>query len=399
MFRMKQNQMKLNEADTFGAARNPDGFTRVLGSIHARLTLSISGLAILLLLAVEGPQWTVLAGSMLLLGAGYSAGRTLHLRHAEALAAVHSDAASKVGDLIRLWATSAPVLIRQIETVRKEGDAEVTELARSFGEITRKLDQVMGPTRLPGDNAGGQDAVMGALALGSADLDALVAALGSLQTSKEKIVGDIGVQAARLKENAGEISQIALHTRMVSLNATIEAARAGSAGKPFAVIVADMRQLAIRTAEASDRFSRHAQLLHGMVSAAFQEQTAGDGSVVSIPWARELVQQVVGRFESLTAQLARSIEALERERHDVRDDVSRALMALQFQDRASQILSHVSSSLEAMQADLEVGRWTSMDNREWLQRMARSYSTPEEFDNHGAQRKTTAEPVSAITYF
>lgn len=386
-------------ASIFNRSRNPNGSIRQLTSIYARLPLSMSALATLLLLVVAGPQWTVLAGGAVLLGAGYCTGRTLHLRHVESLAEAQSDTRREVGRLTRLCAQSAPVWIRQIETARTEADTEITELARLFGDITRKLDKVMRPSRLPNSDSETQDEVLAALAHNGADLEALIAALGKMQTSKERIVGDIGVEATRLKENADEIRQIALRTRMVALNATIEAARAGQAGKPFAVIVADMRELATRSAEASERFSRHSHQLHGMVQAAFQEQTTSEGSGASIPWARKLVEQVVARFEATTAQLTRSIEAMERERHDVRDDVSRVLVSLQFQDRVSQILSHVSGNLEAMQTDIAAGRWAAMDDRRWLQRMAESYSTPEEFNNHDAQRQTAVKPVSEITFF
>lgn len=363
------------------------------------LTLSLTGFATFLLLAIGGPQWTVLAAGMLLMGAGYCAGRILHTRHASGLASAQSDAARAADSATRLCARSAPVWIRQIETARAEADSEITELARVFGDITRKLDKVMRPSRLPGDNRETQDEVLAALEHNGADLEAIIAALGRMQTSKERIVSDIGVEAAKLKDNAAEIKQIALHARMVALNATIEAARAGQAGKPFAVIVADMRELAARSAEASELFSRHSHRLHGMVHAAFQEQTAGAGSVASIPWARKLAEQMVARFEATTAQLTRSIDAMEHERQDVRDDISRVLVSLQFQDRVSQILAHVSNNLEAMRVDIGAGRWASMDDRQWMQRMAETYSTSEEFGNHNAQPHIAVRPGSEVTFF
>ena len=363
------------------------------------IPLSLSGFAIVPLFVIAGPQWVVFASALLLMGAGYFAGRLLHTRHARGLASAQSDAACAADRATGLCAKSAPVWIRQIETARAEADSEITELARVFGNITRKLDKVMRPSRLPGSNSETPDEVLAALEQNGTDLEAIIAALARMQTSKEQIVGDIGVEAARLKDNAAEIKQIALQARVVALNATIEAARAGQAGKPFAVIVADMRDLATRSAEASERFSRHSHRLHGMVHAAFQEQTAGAGSVASIPWARKLAEQVVARFQATTAQLTRSIDAMEHERHDVRDDISRVLVSLQFQDRVSQILAHVSNNLEAMRADIAAGRWVSMDDRQWMQRMAETYSTSEEFGNHNAQPHIAVRPGSEVTFF
>ncbi|MDH6267868.1 methyl-accepting chemotaxis protein [Rhizobium sp. SG_E_25_P2] len=48
---------------------------------------------------------------------------------------------------------------------------------------------------------------------------------------------------------AGDIAQIARQTNLLALNAAIEAARAGDAGKGFAVVAAEVRALAMQTAQ------------------------------------------------------------------------------------------------------------------------------------------------------
>lgn len=356
-------------------------------------TLALSGAAVLLLMVTGGLQWIVFGASAGLLAAGYWAGRSLQLRHAAQLSAERESAARESSRMTRMVAQSAPILARQIETVRATGDTEIQALARVFGGIAHRLERGVGPT---GENGAPetQDEMLAALARNGVDLDALVAALQALQASKARIVGDIGVQVAQLKENATEICQIALQTRIVALNATIEAARAGAAGKPFAVIVAHMRELAGRTASASEQFSRHTDSLHGMVQAAFREGDAGLADA-SIPWAQQLVRQVVQRFDAMTTHQTQSIAAMQNERHDLRHDISSILVSLQFQDRVSQILSHVSRNLE----DLEAGRWADMDDLQTMKRMAQGYSTQEEFDNQSGQAVKTATQAGEVTFF
>lgn len=369
------------------------------GNIFLAIPVLLGAAGGLLLLAAGTTAPAILA-ALLLAAAGLPAGRALANRHATRLAAVRAEADSEIARLIQLYTVCVPVWVRQLETVRSEADTEVAQLARVFGEITGKLDRAIGPTRLVHSaGADAQEEILAALARNGRELETLVAALRLLQTSKQRIVEEIGAQAARLKENASDIRQIALHIRMVSLNATIEAARAGQAGKPFAVIITDMRELAVRTAEASELFSRHTERLHAMVSAAFQEQAQTDRKVVSIAGAEELVNKVVASSEATMRQLTREIEAMEGERKDVREDISQVLVSLQFQDRVSQILSHVTSNLEEMQGHIRDGQAAALDDREWLERMARDYSTHEEFDNHSGTRMTTVQPDAAVTFF
>ena len=87
--------------------------------------------------------------------------------------------------------------------------------------------------------------------------DALETALGSFEVLT-KAVMSIGDDSLLLEEALKGISAvakgievIAAQTKMLGLNAAIEAARAGAAGLGFAVVAAEVRQLAVRTTEAA----------------------------------------------------------------------------------------------------------------------------------------------------
>lgn len=368
-------------------------------SAFSRLPLSLGVAAGLLLLLVGGLRWPAVAAASFLLASAAYVGHVLAQTHSEMCAGARDEGRRALQGVAGLCSASAPVWLRQIETARTEADREVAELARHFARIAQKLDQVMEASHSAGGAEDGGTRVMAALGRAGADLDALVAALRTLQASKQGIVNGIGTEAARLKESAADIRQIALHTRMVAMNATIEAARAGEAGRPFGVIVTDMRELAARTAAASEQFSLHTDRLHAMVTAAFEEQVPGADSQASIGWAQDLARRVVDDMESMVAQLRASVAHMDAQRREVRNDVGQVLLSLQFQDRVSQILAHVAQNLEELQRVVESGAPEAAGLPEWMERMAAAYSTPEEFANLGEGHAPAAPRTPEVTFF
>ncbi|MBL9028407.1 MAG: globin-coupled sensor protein [Myxococcales bacterium] len=131
---------------------------------------------------------------------------------------------------------------------------------------------------------------------------------------------------SRIKQSSDEttrilktIDEIAFQTNLLALNAAVEAARAGDAGKGFAVVAEEVRNLAIRSADAA-RSTAHlieegrksaegGVLAQGSVSTSLEAINDGVRSVQDL---MEAISQASVSQSRMVEQIARAVDDLAR---------------------------------------------------------------------------------------
>jgi len=118
------------------------------------------------------------------------------------------------------------------------------EQASSLEEVSASLEEMSSMTKLNADNSN-QAKLLATEARAAADEgDA------SMKRMAEAI-NQIKASADNTAKIVKSIDDIAFQTNLLALNAAVEAARAGDAGKGFAVVAGEVRNLAMRSAEAA----------------------------------------------------------------------------------------------------------------------------------------------------
>lgn len=305
-----------------------------------------------------------------------------------------------------LYRKSLPIWSRQIETVRRQTEDEIGALTEKFSILVGKLEQAV----LNADEQAAVTGVDGALGQSRDQLSALVTTFAEALQSRDVVINEVKKlthYTDELKGMAAEVAAIANKTNLLALNAAIEAARAGAAGRGFAVVANEVRVLSSLSNETGGKMAEKAETIGASIAAAVkvaQQAAAADSSALSD--AEMTVSNVLDRFNGVTGEMSASSDALRVTSREIRSEIDEVLVSLQFQDRTSQILCQVRSSLDqlaAMHAQSDSARSVGavdglLDVNAWLEQMERTYTTVEQKANHSGAAANKAS-ASEVTFF
>ena len=364
----------------------------------------------LLLPLTHGLSWPVF-GAMLLVAAGFAAGGLIAWRHApEAIRQGHrreveaffSGLDAVEPEVISVWA-------RQVESVRGDCEQAIVELSGRFSGIVDKLGVAVDASNQSAQSADGTEGLAGMFARSEASLREVTGSLRAAHGRGNEMLSDVGNLAQfveRLREMSESVASIAHQTNLLALNATIEAAHAGEAGRGFAVVANEVRKLSAISGETGREMGRQVTAINDAIHAAI---AAADSfarqDAASVGVAETAIDRVLDDFRRATGNLSNAAERLRSTGVDIRGEVAEALVLLQFQDRVSQILSHVRDNIRAFPACLarseqawrEQGRLTAIDWSQLRDELEHSYATRQEHHNHESGRHVDAG--DDITFF
>lgn len=215
-----------------------------------------------------------------------------------------------------------------------EQAGSVQELAATINEISNKINQ-------NADNAQQVNETAGCVST-------------EMNESNEKMqqmiqaMGDINNSSSEIGKIIKTIEDIAFQTNILALNAAVESARAGAAGKGFAVVAEEVRNLASKSAKASEN-----------ISALIEDslKVVGNGTQIADATAQSLLQVVndvnemtgvIGQISEASSQQADSITQIRMGVEQISDVVQTNSATAEESAAASEELSSQSQLMNGL---------------------------------------------------
>ncbi len=300
---------------------------------------------------------------------------------------------------------SFPIWAKQIKTCSQVLTTELEAIANTFASIVEQLEQVKSATDINMSSLIGDKNNCNLTAEMTSVSSILKIVVSQQKGTVTEIIG-LTPLSEQLEVMAKNVSEIASQTNLLALNAAIEAARAGESGRGFAVVADEVRKLATDSAKIGSEMIEQSEAIRSKINTVLQvtNETA-EQETKMIEQAENSLSNSIKQYEAVVHQFQGSTLLLLNAGDNIERDINETLVALQFQDRVTQILGNinkniiqVSENIDTTIAQYKPGQQqVAVNANEWLESLKLNYTTSEERQHHNdltGSANTTTKPAA-----
>ncbi len=156
------------------------------------------------------------------------------------------------------------------------------------------------------------------------------------------VITDLGVGMSQVEKLLGGVQSIAEQTNLLALNAAIEAARAGEAGRGFAVVADEVRNLSKNSNKFSEEIRKVVKDSKDNINCAQSmiESMASKDMNVAIA-SKSNVDNMMIEIANMNESIAMKIKNVSHLTGQIETSVGEAVRGLQFEDMAQQMIEYL----------------------------------------------------------
>jgi len=223
--------------------------------------------------------------------------------------------AALVDQLTRDFDTKVQGVVQGVASQATQMEASAQAMSATAEEATKQASAVAAASEQGAAN-------VQTVASAAEELSSSIAEIGRQVSHSSQIAANAVTEAAKANEmvqgllNASQkigeivalINAIADQTNLLALNATIEAARAGEAGKGFAVVAAEVKNLATQTSKATEEIGTQITSVQGATQNAVNAIASIGKTIGEIDQIATTIAAAVEEQGAATQEIARNVE-------------------------------------------------------------------------------------------
>lgn len=297
--------------------------------------------------------------------------------------------------LQQLCISVLPVWVDQINAAKALTNTSIDDLSAKFSGLSQSIRSVTSSGQSQSN-----EQLLELLNLSQQQLATVISLLKNSIDEKQTLlqaVSTLSGYTKNLLDMADVVTRIAKETGMVAVNAAIEAARVGDRGRGFAVVAEAVRRLSTDAGTTGSHISETVKNVSEAiknVSQVSKEFEVKDAQ--TLVEAEQIVNSVVDKFGHTANEVVQASQQMMNESQHVAQEIDQVLYALQFQDRVSQMLSHVEQDIQKLNHKVDdldgVG---SVD--EWLRELESTYTMREQNQIHDKRSRSTSSTHKTVT--